>query len=501
LLEGEVKPFFIKESTFRCNCSAPAGLFLLLIYYYNFSGIEKLNHNNLTAKLLLGIAALALGQAIQNGDGSLTTPAIIWLTIALICAGASLVSSHLSFLRITPRVLWAVLAVGLAWQIFQLFTSLPGVYILSGYHDKLWQFQICVLVGGICALLSLAPGAWFPLRVRTGLIALVFFAVLAAGVWVIRASPRPFIDTFMFQQTSSKALLEWHNPYELTHPNMYGDMAYYGPAWIKDGKLTIGNPYPPLSIFLSFLGNFIAGDIRYSHLAAILVGGALMASLRPGRGTLLAAYIFLFTPRLFFVLEQSWTEPLVLMLFVAVVWCALYRPDWRFIALGLLIASKQYMIFIFPLIFLLIPPASSRRFWAQASGWTVAIAFAVTAPLAFWNIPAFIWNVGLAQLYQVFRTDSLSYVALYAKLFGQEPSQLISFIVLCAALLLFWRFGTRSPAVFASAVALCLGLFFAFSKQAFCNYYFLVVGILCCAMALLPAPDNLFTTERITDSV
>jgi hypothetical protein len=60
------------------------------------------------------------------------------------------------------------------------------------------------------------------------------------------------------------------------------------------------------------------------------------------------------------------------------------------------------------------------------------------------------------------------------------------------------RFGAHRPAGFAIATALCLGLFFAFSKQAFCNYYFLVVGIICCALAALPASDNRLESDQQT---
>jgi len=41
----------------------------------------------------------------------------------------------------------------------------------------------------------------------------------------------------------------------------------------------------------------------------------------------------------------------------------------------------------------------------------------------------------------------------------------------------------RSPAGFAAATAFTFILFFAFAKQAFCNYYFLVIGMLCAALA------------------
>lgn len=457
---------------------------------------NPLTHKGVTTKLLLGLAALALGQALQASQYRVTNSAMAWLTVALISTGASVASRHLSLPAISPKVLWAVLVTGLIWQIRQLLTSQPGIYMLYEYRLQIWPYQAGVVIGGVCALLSLAPRTWLPPRARSGLVAAAFLAFLATGAWMIHASPHPIIDTYMFQQTSSEALLQGHDPYELTLPNIYRDTNFYAAEWVKDGKMTVGNPYPPLSIYLSLLGYAVAGDIRYSSLLAILVAAALMACLRPSREALLAAYIFLFTPRGSFVIEQSWTEPLVLLLSVVVVWCAIHRPSLKSVALGLLVASKQYMIFLLPLIILLFPRTSPRRIWIKAGGWAAGVAFVVTAPLAFANFPAFLWNVGLAQWYQIFRYDSLSYAALYARATGQLPSQLLPFVVLCVALLLTWRYAAHSPAGFAAALALCLGLFFAFSKQAFFNYYFLVIGLLCSAFAAEPMLDNLFATGR-----
>jgi hypothetical protein len=390
--------------------------------------------------------------------------------------------------------------IGLVWQIFQLATALPGIYILPAYLHILWLFRVSVILAGAFALLSLAPETWFHPRVHSGLVGLAFLSMFAAGIWVIRASPNPFIDVYVFHQTSSEALLQGRNPYELTVPNIYGEMGYYGTELVKGDKLTIGNPYPPLSIYLSWLGYVAGGDIRYSHLVALVLASLLMARLCASRETLLAAYIFLFTPRMFFILEQSWTEPLVLLLSVAVLWSALKRPAWMPVALGLLLASKQYMIFMIPLAVLLIPPASHRRERAQIFGLTVGIAFAVTAPLAFWNFPAFLWNVGLSQWYQVFRLDALSYVAIYTRIFNQPPSQLLPFIALGVALLLAWCYAWRSPAGFAAALAFSLGLFFAFNKQAFCNYYFLVIGVLCSALAAIPKSYNALKTSGVNNN-
>ncbi|HEY5983868.1 MAG TPA: hypothetical protein VIU38_10380, partial [Anaerolineales bacterium] len=258
---------------------------------------------NTTARMLFwALAALALGQALQYSSGFLSAPALGWLTFALIFAGTGVASQRRSFTPIPAKAFWAVLVAGLIWQVLELLTSLPAMQVSPAYLQQIWQFRGSILLGGVSALLSLAPGARYPVWVQRGLVATVFVAILAAGVWIIRASPKPFIDVYIFQQSSSEALLAGHNPYELTPPNIYGDMPLYGPELVRDGRLTIGNPYPPLSIYFSLLGYVIGGDIRYAYLAAILITGLLMSFLRPGREALLAAYIFLFTPRSFFVL-------------------------------------------------------------------------------------------------------------------------------------------------------------------------------------------------------
>ena len=457
--------------------------------------VRNSGQNGTIRMLHWGLAAFALGQALQNGNGTFTVPAIGWLTFALIFAGTSALSAKWSLPAVSKKVLWAFLVTGLVWQLFQLLTARPGTEIAPAYRPEVWQFQVSIAVGGISALLSLAPRGSVPLWPRRGSIAAVFCAVLAAGAWIIRASPNPKIDVFVFQQSSSQALLQGRNPYELTAPNIYGNRGslLYGPELINGRQLTIGNPYPPWSIYLSTLGYMLGGDIRYSSLAAILITGLLLISMAPSRETLLAAYIFWFTPRLFYVIELSWTEPLILLLAVAVVWCAIHRPNWKFIALGLLLASKQYLLFTFPIAALLMPAGSPRRNWMAALGQSTGVAAALTAPLAIWNIRAFLWNVGAAQLFQPFRMDALSYAVVYARITGQLPTLLLPFIVLAASMWLTWHYCQRSPAGFAAALSLCLALFFAFNKQAFCNYYFLVAGMFCCVLAAMSRPDGLLT--------
>src|SRR2546430_15165073 len=79
-----------------------------------------------------------------------------------------------------------------------------------------------------------------------------------------------------------------------------------------------GPPSPPLSALLSLPGHLL-GDHRYSLIAATIVSAALMAWLRPGPLPAGAAALLLFTPRRFFVLEQGFTEPYVVLALTCVV--------------------------------------------------------------------------------------------------------------------------------------------------------------------------------------
>jgi hypothetical protein len=87
----------------------------------------------------------------------------------------------------------------------------------------------------------------------------------------------------------------------------------------------------------------------------------------------------------------------------------------------------------------------------------------------------------------------LSYPAWVAHQSGALLPLWLGFLAFVAAATLALRRAPRTPAGFAATVALTALCFFAFSKQAFGNYYFFVLGALCCAVACV-APSG--TSER-----
>jgi len=210
-------------------------------------------------------------------------------------------------------------------------------------------------------------------------------------------APTPPIDVFVFQRDAVSALLAGVNPYSITFPNPYANNAYYGPGMVVDGRLTFGFVYPPLSLFLSTLGQWVGGDVRYAQLGAMTLAGVFMATTRRGGLGGLAAGLYLFTPRNLFVLEQSWTEPFVVFFLAATVWCAARHPRVAPYVLGLFLAVKQYAVLALPLALLIGRPPMSLAGLRRTVVPAVLVAATVTLPLALGDLSGFLRAVVTLQ--------------------------------------------------------------------------------------------------------
>lgn len=302
---------------------------------------------------------------------------------------------------------------------------------------------------------------------------------LSLGILVIRDTPDPGIDVFIFQQRSSAALLQGRNPYTETFPNIYGPrVTFYPPGFVRGGRVVSGFVYPPLSLLFSLPG-FLLGDCRYSQLLAIGCTALLLRAMGRSRPSALAALLFLTQPRIFFILRQSFTEPFVVLLLALVVYSHDRWPRFLPCMLGLLFASKQYMVLVLPAAVLLLPKRGRVRFAALA----VLAATAVTLPFLLWNPAAFVRGTVLFNAGVVFRLDSLSYPAFLARRFGLAVPFWPSFLALLAGMgATAWK-QRRAANAFALAVGFGFLVFFPLNKAAFWNYYFAAAGALCVAIA------------------
>jgi MYXO-CTERM domain-containing protein len=201
---------------------------------------------------------------------------------------------------------------------------------------------------------------------------------------------------------------------------------------------------------------------------------------------MVAAVGVLFMPRTLNVIDLSWNEPFVVMLLALTVFCAIRLPRLAPYALGLLLASKQYMPFA-----LVLSPLLFGWEWRRLGAALLRAgitAMVVTLPLVLPNVGAFIHSAILFQIHQPFRRDALSFLILWARTTGMPPSAAPGFVaLLVVGALVLWRL-RPSPANFAAAVAVSYFAFFAFNKQAFMNYYFFVIAALWCSVAALDLP-------------
>lgn len=424
--------------------------------------------------LAFAAAAIALGYALQINNGSFHPQAIPWLTVALTLCIVGVAIPRFSFLeKFGERPTVYLLTGGFAFQLWQLLTASAALYSLSAGACAIMAVAILLFA------LSLPSPRWLSCLV-VPLLLVIHFVI---GVWTIKQTPDPFIDVYVFHKESLAALLKGINPYTLTIPNIYEHSNFYGEGVLVNGRVNVGFPYPPLSLLFALPGYLIGGDYRYSNLAAMTLSGAFMAYARPGRLSAIAAGIFLSTPRIFYVLELGWTEPYVVCLLAATVFCACRAPKYLPLALGFLFAVKQYMVLVAPVTFFLLPQPVHWKDVASLLGKAMLLAALLTVPMMLLDIGAFMNNVVLFQFRQPFRMDALSYLAWLAHGGGPRLPAVIGFVmVVPATLLAIWR-GARTPAGFAAAVALIYFAFFAFSKQAFLNYYFFILGAMCCAVA------------------
>jgi uncharacterized membrane protein len=178
------------------------------------------------------------------------------------------------------------------------------------------------------------------------------------------------------------------------------------------------------------------------------------------------------------VLFGSWTEPLSVALFVlaAILWRR--RPVPSAVLLGLAIASKQYFIFLAPLLVVHRDESKWMRLgMASALGLLTILIGLVPDPSAY--VTATITNLSEIG----FRPDTQSLPGLLAS-YGIEfflgPIAWIGVGLIMTSIV---ARGSETPSEFLARAALALGLAF-FIGSAFINYWFLVLAVAAVATAL-----------------
>jgi hypothetical protein len=431
---------------------------------------------------LLAVCALILLQLAACRSLGMLEPvslALVLTALALVLAASALPWSPRWEAR-GERLLPRTLIVLVGSEVVLLLVIPPAVRLPA--TTSLLTFRL-IAAGLALVVLSYAFKPRAKLRWRFPAV-VVLYGLL--GAWVLCALPIPVLDVLAFQERASDLLLHGHDPYDAEYPNVYGDTAFYGPGVVRDGQV-YSFPYPPLSLLLALPGH-LAGDVRWSLLAALLASAAFLAAAgrslaaAEDRQAELAAIAFLCHPRGLVVLQLGWTEPFLMAAVSFCAWAiASRRKALTGVGVALVLAAKQYAV-----LWVVALWACRCIRWREVLAGGV-LAFLLAVPFILWNPVAFWQGVVQFQLEQPFRTDALSVLAAVWVATGLQLPAVIGFAVAAAVI---WLVARRAPPHLAGAAlggsAIFLA-FFAFNKQAFLNYYWFAASLLALALATLPS--------------
>jgi hypothetical protein len=292
--------------------------------------------------------------------------------------------------------------------------------------------------------------------------AAVALLALATGVTTIVSASDPRIDVWYLLQQSSTGLLHGLDMYRQHWQHSTGLQAVY--------------PYLPSTTLVLAPFKWLLGDVRYGLLLASLLTSWQLRRIAPAAPAALALLV-LVSPHWAFLIDQSWTEPLLLALLTAAfVSIQLGRPTLAIVGLGVALAAKQHIVLLLPL-FALWPAFGFRR-TAKAAALALAIAlpWLIAGPHDMWH-DAVHANLSLGVIP---RALSLPSMLLRHDITVGFWFTLLGLALVYAVTLL------RAPRTVAALALSCAAVLWAVdlaNKQSFFNHYQLPLGLLVVAIA------------------
>ncbi len=313
---------------------------------------------------------------------------------------------------------------------------------------------------------------------------LLAFGSLAVLVMSTMDDRGASLDVMMFQSEASDALVSGENPFGMTFANPFSpetSAMYWDPSLTKDGVLLFGFPYPPASLVTVVPFHVAFDNFRLAQAVAYLATAVAIVGILPSlRGRRIATAFLLVSP-LLYVVGFGWTEPLVMVAVAGVAYAFTRRSTTTPFLVGVAISLKQYAILLLPPSLLLV-----ERPWTRDKVWRamwppLAVTGATMIPFLLWGPGDFMNAVIRVQMVQPFRSDSLALPAVVAATIGTPPPLVIvafqAAAVVGATVVCLRRCPIGAHGFTLGSAVMLLALF-AFSKQAFPNYYSLVIGLL-----------------------
>ncbi len=293
---------------------------------------------------------------------------------------------------------------------------------------------------------------------------MMIFLSLILRIFMVWASPDPYIDVYDYLKNGAIGFISGQNPYSMMYTKMYKDVT---PDFYS---------YLPGMIFLTLPSVFFLGDPRYTVIAAELMVAFIIYRLcRKNNGRYIFPLLVLNNPISLYMVEQSYTEPIILFLLVLFAWGLVKNKRLApIISFGIALASKQYVIFLLPLIMRLKMDFKKILFIITGAILTAAVFI---IPFYLWSPVDFLHDAVFLQLKFPPRYEGLTLFS-FLHQFGIEYNFIAGNILIAAGLVFvyFRKKITISQFFYFSSFAFLI--IFFFNKWAFINYYYLISQLL-----------------------
>lgn len=285
---------------------------------------------------------------------------------------------------------------------------------------------------------------------------------------VIMASPHPSIDVYYVMTAGTDGFLRGENPYSLEYSSSMSQAYGYQTTF----------SYLPSILYLTAPLRLLGLDARVLlWLAELLIALGIFKvthkRLKTFKNAALPALLFLSAPVNWFLLEQAWSDTLMIsVLFWGWIFIQDRRPLLGAITLAIAAGIKQYAVFICILIAIDAYRMMSKREFMRALLTAILTLIAIIAPFILINPQAFSQSVlGLYQNMPL-RLDSMSITTILARFMPPESVPDIAKHSWVLAVFFFVSLLVGKSWLTRSFVF--LSLTFILGSHAFCNQHHLL---------------------------
>ncbi len=287
---------------------------------------------------------------------------------------------------------------------------------------------------------------------------------LILRIFMVWSSPNPYIDVYDYLKKGALGFISGQNPYSMVYTKMYKDV---NPDFYS---------YLPGMIFLTLPFVFFFGDPRYTVIAAELMVALIIYRIyRKNNGKYIYSLLVLNNPISLYMVEQSYTEPIILFLLVLFAWSMVKNKKIAAIlSFGIALATKQYMIFLLPLIMRFKMDFKKKLFISLGAILTAAV---LIIPFYLWSPVDFLHDALFLQLNFPPRYEGLTLFS-FLHQYGITYNAIVGNILIAAGLIFVYIRKKINISQFFYLSSFAFLIIFFFNKWAFINYYYLISQLL-----------------------